>query len=92
MRYLASAWNRNDLDELCHVTNPNARFLLNDMHGEAVNLRLNHCSPQPGGARICYFDHDYPKRMHKMGTGHAEFDVAPARRPGWYMTVLEGCG
>src|SRR4051794_24324111 len=27
MRYLATAWNHNDLDALCQVTNPNARFL-----------------------------------------------------------------
>ena len=92
MRYLAAAWNANNLDEVCHVSNPNARFLLNDMHREAVNLRLSHCKSAGVGAYVCYFDHDYPARMHRTGHGHAVFDVAAADTPGWYMTVFEGCG
>jgi hypothetical protein len=92
MTYLASAWNRDDLADLCQVTNPNARLLLLDMHQEAVNLRLNHCQKNGIGAYGCLFDHDYPKRMRKKGIGHAWLDVAPADTPGWYMTVYEGCG
>lgn len=92
MRYLAAAWNRRDLASLCHVTNPYARNLLYDMHREAVNLRLDHCVRNYDGTYECYFDHDYPASMHKKGTGHATFDVAAAARPGWYMTVFEGCG
>jgi hypothetical protein len=92
MTYLASAWNRDDLADLCQVTNPNARLLLLEMHDEAVNLRLNHCDKGAVGTYSCLFDHDYPKKMHKKGVGHAMLDVAAADVPGWYMTVYEGCG
>jgi hypothetical protein len=97
MSYLATAWNHDDLDALCHVTNPNARTLLNEMHSEAVNLRLNHCERQAGSigrTYVCFLDHDYPTSMRKLhlGHGHAVFDAAPADRPGWYMTVFESCG
>jgi hypothetical protein len=92
MTYLASAWNRDDLTELCQVTNPNARLLLLDMHREALNLRLAHCDKVGVGEYTCLFDHDYPKRLHKKGVGHAILDVAAADVPGWFMTVYEGCG
>jgi len=93
MTYLASAWNRDDLADLCQVTNPNARLLLLDMHREAVNLRLSHCDKEGElGGYGCVFDHDYPKKMHKKGVGHTWVAVAPADIPGWYMTVYEGCG
>ncbi|HET7310175.1 MAG TPA: hypothetical protein VFJ17_02490 [Mycobacteriales bacterium] len=93
MTYLASAWNRDDLADLCQVTNPNARLLLLEMHREAVNLRLSHCDKEGElGGYGCVFDHDYPKKLHKMGVGHTWVAVAPADIPGWYMTVYEGCG
>lgn len=92
MTYLASAWNRDDLGDLCNVTNPNARLLLLSMHDEAVNLRLNHCDRDGVGTYTCTFDHDYPKKMHRKGVGHTFLDVAAADNPGWYMTVYEGCG
>lgn len=92
MTYLAAAWNRNDLAALCQVTNPNARFLLNDMHREAVNLRLLKCNDAGVGQYQCIFRHDYPKKMHKKGTGRTWLDVAAADNPGYYMTVYEGCG
>lgn len=92
MTYLASAWNRGDLAELCQVTNPNARLLLLGMHREAVNLRLHACEKDEVGLYTCTFDHDYPKRMHKKGVGHTFLQVAAADVPGWYMTVYEGCG
>jgi predicted lipid-binding transport protein (Tim44 family) len=92
MRYLAAAWNHHDLDQLCHVTNPNARELLTQMHSEALNLRLDHCTAQPTGDYVCYLDHDYPRSTHRHGVGHAIFRAAPAARPGWYMTVFESCG
>jgi len=92
MTYLASAWNRNDLADLCQVTNPNARFLLNDMHKEAVNLQLIRCRDWGVGEYQCIFRHDYPKKMHKNGTGRAYFDVGAADNPGYYMTIFEGCG
>jgi hypothetical protein len=91
MRYLATAWNENNLDALCHVTNPNARTLLDAMHHEAVNLRLNHCNAMPGGTYRCFLDHDFPTWRHKHGTGQAVFQAAPADTPGWYMTVFESC-
>jgi hypothetical protein len=53
MVYLAYAWNRDDLADLCQVTNPNARLLLLDMHREAVNLRLDHCDKNAMGAYTC---------------------------------------
>lgn len=92
MTYLASAWNRDDLADLCQVTNPNARLLLLEMHREAVNLRLSRCDEDGVGHYTCLFDHDYPKKMHRKGIGHATVDVASAEVPGWYMTVYEGCG
>jgi hypothetical protein len=92
MRYLAAAWNRNDVRALCPVTNPNARGLLLEMRSEAVNLRLTTCEHDPDGTYQCSFRHDYPASMHKSGVGHALFAAAPADRPGWYMTVFEGCG
>jgi hypothetical protein len=92
MRYLASAWNRRDYAALCQVTNPDARYLLVNMHREAVNLRLKSCGKLMVGAYSCTFIHDYPASMHKQGHGRAWLDVAPARNPGWYMTVFEGCG
>lgn len=90
MRYLAAAWNRGDLDALCHVTNPDARAELAAMHSEAVNLRLRRCAEQAEGY-VCYLDHDFPKSRHKHGIGHAVFDAGPADTPGWYMTVFESC-
>jgi hypothetical protein len=92
MTYLAAAWNRNDLAALCQVTNPNARFELNDMHREAVNLRLKSCDQFKVGYYNCTFIHDYPARMHKSGTGRAWLVAAAADNPGWYMTIYEGCG
>jgi hypothetical protein len=92
MTYLASAWNRDDLADLCQVTNPNARLLLLEMHREAVHLRLSHCDKDSVGSYGCVFDHDYPKKLHKNGVGHTWVAVAAADIPGWYMTVYEGCG
>jgi hypothetical protein len=91
MRYLATAWNNNDLNQLCHVTNPSARAELNGMHVHASNLRLNHCTKLTAGDYRCFFDHDFPKGMKVTERGHAEFRVGPAGVPGWYMTVFEEC-
>ncbi|HEX4864706.1 MAG TPA: hypothetical protein VFV02_11570 [Acidimicrobiales bacterium] len=94
MTYLASAWNHNDLVALDHVTDPAARAALQAMHNQAVNLRLNHCTPRPQGDYLCAFDHDYPAGTSTTlagGTGHAEFLVGPAATPGWYLTVFQGC-
>jgi hypothetical protein len=94
MVYLASAWNRGDLVELKHVTDPAARDQLNLMHREATNLKLDHCSKNAdAGDYECIFRHDYPAGYTGSRTkGTAEFLVGPADRPGWYMTFFEGCG
>ncbi len=95
MIYLASAWNRDDVTELDHVTNPAARAALQSMRSEAVNLRLDHCTPRPQGDYVCFFSHDYPPGTRTTvpgGVGQAVFLVGPAARPGWYMTVLQQCG
>jgi len=41
-----------------------------------------------------YVHHDYPSGTAKsmLGAGQAVFVVGPALLPGWYMTVLQGCG
>ena len=98
MTYLADAWNRNDLTDLKHVTDPSARDALNDMHHVAVNLRLDRCEfNKDRGDYSCYFDHDYPPhasttmKMEDPLVGHAVFTVGPAATPGWYMTVFESC-
>ena len=92
MTYLAAAWNRNDLAALCPVTNPNSRFLLNDMHREAVNLRLKNCQQIDVGLYQCSFVHDYPKHMHAKGHGETWLEVAAADNPGWYLLDYVGCG
>ncbi len=94
MTYLAAAWNARDEVALGHVTNPAARVELDAMHGEAVNLRLDHCDRQSAGDFLCYFRHDYPAGPSQGVTsgGQAVFLVGPALNPGWYMTVLQRCG
>jgi hypothetical protein len=93
MRYLAAAYNRNDLAALMHVTTPAARHNLLAMRADATNLRLVGCTANPGGGDyLCGFTHGYPTAAHQAGRGQARFTVAPADRPGWYMTVLNDCG
>lgn len=97
MRYLATAWNTDDLTDLKHVTDPGARADLLDMKRQAVNLRLSSCQKRPGqGDYLCEFTHDYPswvpasQRAGKHGT--AEFLAAPSSSVGWYMTLYIDCG
>jgi len=97
MRYLAAAWNANDLVALRHVTDPGARQQLDDMHTEAIDLRLDRCEARQGlGDYTCYFDHEYPSSYpvenRRADGGQAVFLVGPADTPGWYMTVFESCG
>ena len=92
MRYLARAWNHHNLDALCHVTDPDARRLLDAMQHEAVHLRLAKCEYLTVGIYGCTFRHDYPRRLHQHGLGHAFMQVAAARTPGWYTTGSIGCG
>jgi hypothetical protein len=92
MRYLAAAYNANDLASLMHVTTPAARHNLLFMRANAPNLQLVNCTANAGaGDYTCAFTHDFPVASHRSGHGQAHFTVAPADRPGWYMTVLEDC-
>jgi hypothetical protein len=92
MRYLAAAYNRNDLASLMHVTTPAARHNLLLMRANATNLQLVSCTANAArGDYTCAFTHDFPVTSHRSGHGQAHFTVAPATRPGWYMTVLEDC-
>ena len=93
MRYLADAYNRNDLLALRHVTTPVARVDLVAMRRTAINLELVGCTANAGrGDYSCSFTHEYPPELHQTGLGHAHFTAAPADAHGWYMTVLEDCG
>jgi hypothetical protein len=92
MRYLTSAYNRNDLVALGHVTTPVARINLVAMRHTATNLELVGCTANAGrGDYSCSFTHEYPPKLHQTGVGHAHFTAAPADKHGWYMTVLEDC-
>lgn len=97
MRYLADAWNRNDIVSLKHVTDPDARQALVDMYSEARDLKLDHCTfTKERGDYECFFLHGFPKgyQTEVPGAmyGTAEFTVGPARKPGWYMTFFVDCG
>ena len=92
MRYLAAAYNRNDLAALKHVTTPEARNNLLFMRPTADNLQLVGCTANAGrGDYLCGFTHGFPAATHLAGTGHAHFTAAPADKVGWYMTVLNDC-
>jgi hypothetical protein len=92
MRFLAAAYNRNDLASLMHVTTLAARHNLLLMRANATNLQLVGCTANAArGDYTCAFTHDFPVTSHRSGHGQAHFTVAPATRPGWYMTVLEDC-
>jgi hypothetical protein len=92
MRYLATAYNRNDLAALKHVTTPEARSNLLFMRPNADNLQLVGCTANPGrGDYLCGFTHGFPAATHQAGTGQAHFTAAPADKVGWYMTVLNDC-
>ena len=92
MRYLAAAYNRNDLAALKHVTTPEARNNLQFMRPNADNLQLVGCTANAGrGDYLCGFTHGFPAATHRAGTGQAHFTAAPADKFGWYMTVLNDC-
>jgi hypothetical protein len=92
MRYLAAAYNRDDLTALKHVTTPSARVALVSMMKGATNLQLTGCTARAGvGDYTCTFSHDFPAARHQAGSGTAVFLVGPADAPGWYMTVFERC-
>jgi hypothetical protein len=91
MEFLVAAYNAHDDAELAHVTAPDQRSMLLDMRGYAPRLRLKACTKLETGAYDCEFWHSLAK-PEPGHTGYATFRVAPALRPGWYMTVLIECG
>jgi hypothetical protein len=100
MGYLASAWNAGDVQNIDYVTNPAGRAQMDSMAAQMVNLRFDHCSPNPTGDYTCFFTHDvapstsattYPNPMN-YPPGEAVFTVAPAATPGWYLTEVIHCG
>jgi hypothetical protein len=93
MRFLVTAYNHHDLAALKKVTTASARQALEEMRAQATDLRLRSCAFRPyQGDYECTFSHGFPAAFHRTDRGHATFTVAPADRPGWYMTVLEDCG
>jgi len=94
MRYLASAYNRDDSAGLHAVTTPQAFTQLTAMRSEAVNLQLRSCVPSGSGRGdyVCTFRHDYPASLQKSGQGSSRILVGPALNPGWYMDTLLDCG
>jgi hypothetical protein len=100
MRYLASAWNSGNVQEIDYVTDPAGRQQMDSMAAQMVNLRFDRCSRNPAGDYTCYFTHDiaasdssttYPNPMG-YPPGEAVFTVAPADTPGWYLTEVIHCG
>lgn len=90
MGFLVSAYNAHDDGALKHVTTPDARTNLVGMRPYAPALRLKSCTRLDSGAYDCEFTHTL---ADKGGwSGYASFRVAPAAKPGWYMTVLLDCG
>ncbi|HVF04026.1 MAG TPA: hypothetical protein VNA20_04220 [Frankiaceae bacterium] len=90
MRFLVAAYNAHDDAAIRHVTTPAARDNLLPMREFAPALRLTSCARVEEGAYDCEFTHS--TRTSAAQTGYATFRVAPATRPGWYMTVLMDCG
>jgi hypothetical protein len=93
MRFLARAYNAHDDAALRKVTTPEARTALDAMRAEAPDLLLRWCTfREYQGDYECTFSHGFAASAHRTGRGRATFTVAPATKPGWYMTVLESCG
>jgi hypothetical protein len=87
MRYLANAYNRDDVTALHYVTTPSSFNALIAMRSEAVDLQLKSCAPTGHGDYNCVFRHRFPKRMHDSGHGESDFIAAPAINPGWYIPL-----
>lgn len=92
MKYLAAAYNRDDVAALHYVTNQSSFKALIAMRSEAIDLQLRSCAPTGHGDYICGFRHRYPKRLHDSGYGESDFVAAPVINPGWYMYMFGDCG
>lgn len=100
MTYLAGAWDHDNVQEIDYVTDPAGRAQMDSMASRMVNLRFKYCTKNPAGDYTCYFTHDitrstspttYPN-PYGYPPGEAVFTVAPAARPGWYLTEVIHCG
>lgn len=91
MRFLVAAYNARDDVAIRHVTTPDQRSHLIGMRDYAPTLRLKSCTRLDTGAYDCEFWHSVSEPAHGP-EGYATFRVAPAGRPGWYMTILLDCG
>ena len=91
MRYLAVAYNRNDLAAL--KRHDRARRGTTAVHAaNADNLQLVGCTANAArGDYLCRFTHGFPAAMPLPAPGRRISPVAPADRVGWYMTVLNDC-
>jgi hypothetical protein len=89
MRHLVRAYNAKDAEALKDVTTPQARFMLNEMRSWAPDLRLVSCTDTKAGSFDCSFTHAYAKAK---GRGTAVLRVNPARKQGWYATIVVDCG
>ncbi|HEV2889348.1 MAG TPA: hypothetical protein VGX28_03150 [Frankiaceae bacterium] len=89
MRFLARAYNAKDAEALKDVTTPAAREMLNPMREWAANLRLVKCTDTTAGSFDCTFTHSIKGSTE---TGHATLRVNPARKQGWYATLVAECG
>jgi hypothetical protein len=61
------------------------------MRAVAPRMTLEECRRDMDAMIVCVFEHDYPKGSTLRGHGHAHVSVAPADKPGWYMTELLEC-
>lgn len=91
MGFLVRAYNAHDDRALAHVTTPEARRDLVAMRAYAPQMRLKGCQELDDGAYECTFWHSLAQPAQGR-EGYATLRVAPAARPGWYMTVLADCG
>jgi hypothetical protein len=91
MRYLATAYNRHDHAAVKHVTTASARSFLEDMRPIAPRIHFQSCDRDMDNTYLCRFTHDRPKGGAMHDHGEATVLVAPATKPGWYMTELTEC-
>lgn len=88
MRHLVRAYNTQDAEALKDVTTPAAREMLDPMRAWAPDLRLVKCEATYGGYD-CTFTHAVKGKTER---GDALLQVRPARKQGWYATLVLECG
>lgn len=88
MRHLVRAYNAQDAEALKDVTTPAAREMLDPMRKWAPDLRLVKCEAAYRGYD-CTFTHAIKGSTKR---GDALLQVRPARKQGWYATLVLECG